>query len=101
LRRFEDADALLREAAGIARRALSADNFLTGEILASLGNNLAKLARFDEAEQALLEAHAWLERTLGPEAPPTLNTAGLLRDVYEMQGKAEAAAEWDQRARSG
>lgn len=100
LRRFEDADALLTEAVDTARRVLPETNFLTGDLLHMLGSNLAKMARFADAEPLLLEGHAWLARTLGPDKPATRRAAAELHAVYQRQGKAAEAAEWEARAQA-
>ncbi|HRQ73164.1 MAG TPA: serine/threonine-protein kinase [Phycisphaerales bacterium] len=58
---------------------------------------LTALARYDEAETALLVGHATIEQTLGPDHPRTLDTVRALVTLYESQGLEAKAAPWRDR----
>ena len=60
----------------------------------NLADTLAKLKRYDEAEQLFRTAITGQERVLGREHPTTRRTVAKLVAMYEAWGKSEKAAEW-------
>ncbi len=94
LGRLEEAEALGAEAVDRARRSLSAGHWRTGVHLHSYGRTLTKLARHEDAEQALLEAQGILSASLGAEHQLTMKAVNALADLYDAWGKPDKAAEW-------
>jgi hypothetical protein len=95
LQQMDEAEALLREAVTTGRTALSSTNFLLGELQCSLGVVLGKRGKNEEAESNLLEGHAWLARTLGPDKPATRRAAGEVTAFYRRLGRLDEAATWE------
>ena len=60
----------------------------------NLADTLAKLKRYDEAEQLFRTAITGQERVLGREHPTTRRTVAKLVAMYEAWGKSEKVAEW-------
>jgi len=60
----------------------------------NLADTLAKLKRYDEAEQLFRTAITGQERVLGRQHPTTRRTVAKLVVMYEAWGKSEKAAEW-------
>ncbi len=60
----------------------------------NLADTLAKLKRYDEAEQLFRTAITGQERVLGRQHPTTRRTVAKLVAMYEAWGKSEKAAEW-------
>jgi len=60
----------------------------------NLADTLAKLKRYDEAEQLFRTAITGQERVLGRQHPTTQRTVAKLVAMYEAWGKSEKAAEW-------
>ncbi len=60
----------------------------------NLADTLAKLKRYDEAEQLFRTAITGQERVLGGQHPTTRRTVAKLVAMYEAWGKSEKAAEW-------
>ncbi len=89
-----EAEQLAREAVVAARETLGAEHWFHGNFLGRHGRALAALARFDNAESALLEAHGILQTALGDEREQTKRVVGYLADLYDAWGKSEKAAEW-------
>jgi len=72
-----------------------------GVYLGRLGRGLTKTGRWDEAEQALIEAHARLESAVGTADHRAMEVAGYLAELYDgrhevepERGYAERAAIW-------
>ena len=60
----------------------------------NLADTLAKLKRYDEAEQLFRTAITGQERVLGRQHPTTRRTVAKFVAMYEAWGKSEKAAEW-------
>ena len=60
----------------------------------NLADTLAKLKRYDEAEQLFRTAITGQERVLGRQHPTTRRTVAKLVAMYEAWGKSEKVAEW-------
>jgi eukaryotic-like serine/threonine-protein kinase len=98
--KFHDAEATLRIALAARTRAMP-DSWLTATTRSSLGQTLASLRRFEEAESALTQAFERLE-TLASTIPPrskgfTRVTGLRLVRLYNAWGRPEKAAEWQRR----
>jgi tetratricopeptide (TPR) repeat protein len=93
------AEAVLRPALRDAEQHLGRTHWLTGVVHKNLGVALKGLARFDEAEQELLAAHACLEQALGASHPNVKRTALALADFYAERRRDEDAERWRARAR--
>ena len=58
------------------------------------GTSLKERKRYQEAESALLPAHADLSAGLGPMHDETITAVRVLVDLYDAWGKPDKAAEW-------
>ena len=101
LKRFEDAESLVREAIEAATRVLGADHWRVADGRSILGAAMAGQRRFDDAEALLLEAHAALETSLpanwrAKKLPPATQR---LVDLYDAWDRPDDADAW--RARIG
>ncbi len=97
LGRHEEALELIRENVRIHRETKPENFFGTGIMMGHMGQTLMHLKRFEEAETVLLEAHAVLSASLGPDAGWTTGVAQMLVNLYQQMGNDERADEWRQR----
>ena len=74
------------------RRTLPEDDWSVGATKSLLGATLAALARYDEAEAMLLDAHRDLEAEPGPQGRAARATVARLVALYDAWGKPEKAA---------
>ena len=74
------------------RRTLPEDDWSVGATKSLLGATLAALARYDEAEALLLDAHRDLEADPGPPRRAARATVARLVALYDAWGKPEKAA---------
>jgi serine/threonine protein kinase/Tfp pilus assembly protein PilF len=96
------AEALLRQALQIRvrapgvvptrRRTFPEDDWSVGATKSLLGASLAGLARYDEAEAVLLDAHRDLEAALGPRHRDAKAILTRLVALYEAWGRPDRAA---------
>ena len=96
------AEALIRQALQVRmrapdlvpsrRRMVPEDDWSVGAAKSLLGAALAGLARYDEAEAMLLEAHRDLEAGPGPQGRAARATVARLVALYDAWGKPEKAA---------
>ena len=92
--RTSEADALLDEIIEKAKEALPEGHWRMGTYLAQHGRCLTKLARYEEAEDALFQAHGIPVESFGAERPKTLTVATALTELYNAWGKPREAAKW-------
>jgi len=95
--RPEKAVAEFRHAIEAARTVLGRGEPYRLELEADLGGALARLGRYGEAEELLLQSHAGLERALGRDHAVTTRVAGSVAALYEQWGKPEQARAWERR----
>jgi non-specific serine/threonine protein kinase/serine/threonine-protein kinase len=89
-----EAEPLLAAAVEGARRALPQGHVITGVNIRKYGSCLLALKRYDEAEQALLEAHGVVTAAVGTEHEQTLKVVRALVELYEAAGKPDQAGDW-------
>ncbi|MFQ5422482.1 MAG: tetratricopeptide repeat protein [Phycisphaerae bacterium] len=92
--RPQEAEPYLREALSIRSRACSAKDPRTTQPQVLLGRCMTALNRFTEAERLLLNAHAVLLKSQGPEHALTRETRTGIVDLYETWGKPDRAVAW-------
>lgn len=92
---FDDAVALSELAVAGARSVGSPGQL--GEFLRVHGQSLIKLARFDEAEAALVESFDLMEPVYGPRHDRTRLVMTTMQELYGAWGRPEKAAEWGER----
>jgi tetratricopeptide (TPR) repeat protein len=97
--RAAEAAALAGEAVQAEREIGLDDAVLFGSALRTWGRALTELARFEEAEDLLLEAYELQEEALGLEHAHTQRDVEALVGLYEAWGMEERAAEWRERQR--
>ncbi|MBK9387827.1 MAG: protein kinase [Planctomycetes bacterium] len=91
---FAAAHEHLVRAVACARASFGGEHWIVGAFLNNLGRCETNLARFDEAERSLLEAHAVLEKVL-PAGHARIHSAiRNLVALYEKSGDAEQRAAW-------
>lgn len=91
---YAEAEELLRECLAIRRKSLPPTHWHTAETRSVLGETLAALGRYPEAERQLLEAHPHLVAALGPTHRLTVRSLGRIADLYERWGKEDLAARY-------
>ncbi len=103
----EEALRLAEECVAGARTSLP-NHWLLDNFLGKQGAALTALARYDEAEKILLDAHKRLVNALGENHEQTKRIVEALRDLYlawsetsPNAGHDQAAAEWAERLASG
>ena len=84
----------LTEAVEIRRGLSPSTPWLTAVAESALGEGLAGLGRFDEAEPLLLAAHQTLASSLGAEDPRAVFALQRLVTEYEAAGMAQKASEY-------
>ncbi len=94
--RYAEAEQLVRESLPINIRIRGENHWRTAEARSLLGEALAGLERYDEAETHLLDGHAGLDASLPggrrtKKLPPSIER--LVR-LYDAWGKPDQAAEW-------
>ncbi len=96
---------LAQHALDTSQRTLSAGHHRIGHALRVLGLTLGALGRFEDADNALREAHAIFTANVGEHGPRTLQIASQLADLHEDweahtpgQGHSASAAEWRRRS---
>ena len=92
--RLEEAVALLQEAVQILRDTRPRIFADTGGYLNHLGNHLKALKRYEEAEEAYLEAYEILSALWGPEHAGPQWTVRFLCGLYKEMGDTEQAQVW-------
>jgi len=104
---LDEALTLAEECVAGARKSLP-NHWLLGNFLGKQGTALAALARYDEAETILLDAHKRLVTALGDEHDQTKRVVEALRDLYVAWNEAapeaghdETATKWAERLASG
>ena len=85
---------LFREAADGLRSTLAPDNWMLGVALLNLGRCQTALRDYAVAEATLLDAHARLERSLGPSHGRTNQVRAALAKLYDAWGRPEQARIW-------
>jgi tetratricopeptide (TPR) repeat protein len=91
---FAEAEPILRECLELRRQSLGAAHWLTYHTENEWGVCLARLGRYDEAEEALAASHAGLHSAFGAEDERTEAARQRLADLYESWGKPAEAARW-------
>jgi len=94
LERFGEAEGAARLAVEGARRS-GGDASRLGASLLRLGQSLLGLARFEEAEPVLREAHELLAGSLGPGSDWTAEARFALASLYRASGREDLAREWE------
>jgi tetratricopeptide (TPR) repeat protein len=91
-----EAEPVWRELLEGRRKVLPAGHWRVGEAEARLGECLARLERYSEAETLLKAAHGRLAGAAGPPAPAAVVRRAVteLVALYEAWGKPEQAAAW-------
>ncbi len=96
--RAEEAEPYAAGAVAGARRGLPRGHPRTGVYLAGYGQILTQLGRFAEAEQALLEAHAILESSVGIEHKRCQSAIKQIVELYEAWNEHEPNAGYGRKA---
>ena len=91
LRRFDEAEAGIREALALRRAHFDEDHVLIVELASDLGAVLQELNRYDEAEASLLQAYPVFFERWGADDPRTGLSAARLVRLYERTGRPELA----------
>ena len=91
---FEEAEAMLREAAERSRVAVGGGHWQTARVQGRLGACLTKMGRYEEAEQELLEAHRVVQAAVGSEHKQSIKAIKHLSSLYDAWSKPDKAAEW-------
>ena len=93
---YAECEPLVRESLETGARVLGADHWRVAESRSLLGEALAGLERYEEAEADLLESYAALDVALPParRARRLPAAAERLVKLYEAWGKPEMADEW-------
>jgi hypothetical protein len=92
--KHREAEAILSRAAATSRKVQPPDFYGTGFTLQALGEALIGLRRYGEAERVLLEAHAIIVSSLGPEAEALERPVQSLVQLYELTGQEQKARAW-------
>jgi len=90
----EDAEAPLREALTILGDQLPEDDWIPANIRSYLGDCLAGLERFDEAEPLLIKSYGQLKSRLGESHPRTQEALDRIISAYNAWGKQKEAEKW-------
>lgn len=91
LSQYEKAERHLAAAVDSAQEFLPAEHRVTGLILLDYGKCLNHLARYDEAEPRLMDAHRILAASFGEDHRQTMAAAEALINLYEAWGKPTEA----------
>ena len=86
--------ALLAPAVQSARTSLPTEHWLTAQLLVLHGRCLTRLARHDEAEPKLLEAHERLASTFGDDHSRTRGAVRALAELYDAMDRPADADQW-------
>ena len=92
LDRASDADALMAEVVDVRRRVLGPDHPEVAQALRDLGVKLGERQRYEDAEEALLGAHAIARDRLAEDDPLTEAITEELRRLYLAWGRPADAA---------
>jgi tetratricopeptide (TPR) repeat protein len=92
--RFREAEPMITQVVRITRETFPNDKGRLGNALAWQGECLRGLARYDEAERALLEGVGLLSEAFGPSHARTARGVNFLVSLYEARGDAARAAAW-------
>ncbi len=84
----------LRQSVLVLENALSKNHWRTAEARSFLGDCLARLGRFDEAEPLLLSGHQDLLAQRGPNHRRTREARERLAGLYEKWGRPQEAAQY-------
>jgi tetratricopeptide (TPR) repeat protein/predicted Ser/Thr protein kinase len=91
---FADAEPILRECLELRRQALGTNHWLTYHAENDWGVCLARLGRYNAAEEALTASHAGLLEAFGAEHEHTQTARDRLAGLYEAWGRPAEAARW-------
>jgi hypothetical protein len=80
------------------KAALGETHWFVGNFLGKHGLALARLRRYGEAEEALLEGHGILVAALGDDHEQTRRVVGYLADLYDARHAAEPGKGYDAKA---
>jgi hypothetical protein len=94
LDRLEEGHALLVEALEGVRATLPREHLFTGFTTRKSGACLTRLGRYEQAQNALLEAHEILVSTVGEENPQTLKAVANLVELYDAWNKPSESERW-------
>jgi len=89
-----EASQLLEEAIGVSKGLFPQGHYLTASFHSMRGECLARLARYEEAEDHLLKGYSGLKTNLGDNHWRTQNTIDIIVIMYEVWKKPDKAAEW-------
>ncbi len=98
LGQYDEADTLFATAVTGARSAFQPGDKRIGMHLAAHGALLIKVNRYEQAQDALLEAYDILESAVGPADEQTIQVVRNSLKLYEAWGKPDKAAEWHELA---
>ena len=90
--RARDAGALLREALSIDQKVLPKDNWQSAYAQSALGECLAAMKRFEEAETLLTESYATLRAKRGETDMCRRRAAARILNLYQAWGQPDKAA---------
>jgi len=96
--RFGDAEPLARACIALREQTVAAGDARLAVLSGYLGESLAALKRYAEAEPVLLATHDALLRSGPGNAPRAEEIARLLVQVYDATGRPEKSAEWKEKA---
>ena len=94
LNRWNEAEAILREAIRLETQALGADSEEVAVAGVSLARALAAKNQFKEAETLFRRGYETLLRTRGPTGNRTLQTRQWINEFYARRGRAADAGEY-------
>ena len=89
--KFEEALPLYSRAVEVTDHTLPPGHMYNALFRLNMGFVLLKLGRYDEAERALLDAHAALQKAVAPNHPQLRQCSKHLVALYEAWGKPERA----------
>jgi hypothetical protein len=90
----QESEAFVCETVKLRTESLPKDHFWVAVANSALGECLATLKRFNEAEPLLVEGYTQLNSSLGPKDPRTKEALGRLVELYELWGKPAQAAQY-------
>jgi hypothetical protein len=96
--KVEEAERLAREAVDRGKANLGETHWFVGNFLGKHGLALARLGRYGEAEEVLLEGHDILAAQLGDDHEQTRRVVAYLADLYDARHAAEPGKGYDAKA---
>jgi tetratricopeptide (TPR) repeat protein len=97
-KQYSQADALLRQAAGILTTSLLPNHPELGKVMARLADVSHRRGHLEESQDQYKQALAILEEAWGPESPQLLSTLEAYSRVLRARQEYAAAASADARA---